>query len=280
MAYTFDGYSEASSARNSPGHQGQPPTGSRQRRRERDGPASGGGGGSEGVYFGTGRFYEENLRNEQQRQRDHQRTPGYWSSSPFGGGLDESGSSARGAWSEEEWGRVFLEALRGAQERRRQERSGGGYWAGGPGMGGGPGPQNLGDGEETRFDDLFGGVFGAAEGRRRGDAGGGGLFGAGAGGSGGPGFFGGGRGTSFEGVFGSPGEFSGREQYGFGTGTSTGTSTGFGVGDQEDVRRGGAGMTWAEFTDLFRHRYDGGSSYGYAGGHPPADLFDSWHTDW
>ncbi|KAK1574309.1 uncharacterized protein LY79DRAFT_524174 [Colletotrichum navitas] len=271
MAYVFDGYSEASSARNSPGHQGQPPTGSRQRRRERDDPTAGGGGGSEGVYFGTGRFYEENLRNEQQRQREHQQTPGYWSSGPFGGGLNGSGSSAGGAWSEEEWERVFMEALRGAQERRRQERSGGGYWARGPGMGGWPRPQNLGDGEETRFDDLFG-----AGGRSRGDNGGGGMFGAGAGDSGGPGFFFGGGGTSFEGVFGSPGDLPGRAQ----DGPGTGTGTGFRFGDQEDVRRGGAGMTWAEFTEMFRHRYDGGSSYGYAGGHPPADLFDSWHTDW
>ncbi|KAK1968714.1 hypothetical protein LY78DRAFT_654884 [Colletotrichum sublineola] len=248
---------------------------------------SGVGSGSEGVYFGTGRFYEENLRNEQQqrqREREHQQMPRSWSTGPFGGGgLNGSVFSAGGgAWSEEEWERVLMEALRRARERRWQERSGGGG-GGGDGAGvfgtrGGPGPQDFGDDEETRFDDLFDDLFGAARGGGRGDDGGEGrgAFGAGAGGPRGFGFFGGGGGgrTDFEGVFGSPGDLPGREQYG------TGTATGFGFGDREDVRRGGAGMTWAEFTELFRHRYDGGSSYGYAGGRLPADLFDSWHTDW
>ncbi|KAK1976420.1 hypothetical protein LZ30DRAFT_734709 [Colletotrichum cereale] len=95
------------------------------------------------------------------------------------------------------------------------------------------------------------------------------MFGAGAGGSRSFGFFGcggggGGGGTSFEGVFGSPGHLSCRTEYDPGTG--------FGFEDQEDVRRGGAGMTWAEFTELFRHRY--------AGGPPSVDLFDGWDTDW
>ncbi|KAK2025197.1 hypothetical protein LX32DRAFT_685377 [Colletotrichum zoysiae] len=274
MPYVFDGYSEASSARNSPEHQGQPPAGSRRRRRERDGPV--GGAGPEGMYFGTGRFYEENLRNEEQRrrERDRQQTPRQWSSTGhFDGGLGGSGFAAGGAWSEEEWGPAFVEALRRARERRWQGKNGG-NWTAGLGVGGGARPHGFGDGGETRFDDLFGGVFGAAGGGSHGDDGGGETFGARAGGSSGFGFFGGGGATNFEGMFGSPGGLPDRAQYGAGAGAY------FGFGDQEDVRRGGAGMTWAEFTELFRHRYDGGRSYGYAGGRPPADLFDSWHTDW
>ncbi|KAK2039262.1 hypothetical protein LZ31DRAFT_89389 [Colletotrichum somersetense] len=275
MPYVFDGYSEASSARNSPEHQGQPPAGSRQRRRERDGSVGGGGGGSEGMYFGTGRFYEENLRNEEQRRRERERrqTPRHWSSTGhFDGGLDGSEFATGGAWSEER-GPAFVEALRRARERW-QGRSGG-HWTAGLGMGGGaPPPHGFGDGEETRFDDLFGGMFGAAGGGGHGDDGEGEMFGARAGGSSGFGFFGGGGATNFEGTFGSSGDLHDRAQYGAGAGTH------FGFGGQEDVQRGGAGMTWAEFTELFRHRYDGGSSYGYAGGRLPAHLFDSWHTDW
>ncbi|GKT96329.1 palmitoyltransferase ERF2 [Colletotrichum tofieldiae] len=128
MAYRFDGYSEASSARNSPRNQRQPPLASRQRRRGQNGPACG-GGIPEGAYFGTGRFYEENLRNEQQRQQEReqqeQQTPRCPSSDPFSG-LNGLGFSAGGGWSEEEWERVFFEALRRVQEKRRQERRGGG----------------------------------------------------------------------------------------------------------------------------------------------------------
>ncbi|KZL87869.1 hypothetical protein CI238_08730 [Colletotrichum incanum] len=255
MAYVF--YSEASSARNSPRDQRQFPMASRQQRRGQNGPASG-SGIREGVYFGTGRFYEENLRNEQQRQREReqqQQTPRYSSSDTFYG-LNGSEFPAGGDWSEDEWGRVFVEALRRVQEKRQQGRGSGGDGDGGLGMGvgndaleGGLGQQGLGTGEEIRFEDLCGGVFGSTGSGRRG---------------------GGGGGISFEEVFGPSGNLPGGAGY----------STGFGFGGQEHVRRGGAGMTWAEYMELFRRRYDGGTSYGYAGGPPPADLFDRWHTDW
>ncbi|GKT42580.1 uncharacterized protein ColSpa_02761 [Colletotrichum spaethianum] len=283
MAYVFDGYSEASSARNSPRNQRQPLTGSRQRRREQDGP-TGSGGGSEGVYFGTGRFYEENLRNEQQRQREREReqqqqqqqqqqqTPRYPSSGPFGG-LNGSGFSTGSDWPTDEWGQVFVEVLRRTQRRQQGMGDDGGLGMGfgGGAMGGGLGQQAPRAGEDIHFEDFFGGTWGSTEGGRRG-GGGRGRFGADAGWFG----FGGASrgGTSFGEMFGPSDHSPGGAGYGAGAGCS------FGFGDREYVRRGGAGMTWAEFMELFRHRYDGDSPYGCAGGPPPVDLFDNWHTDW
>lgn len=175
-----------------------------------------------------------------------------------------------------------MDAFRRVNEQRGQHGGvGDGFGSAGHGRdgarGGGFRQQGFGQEQGIRFEDVFESLFGGAVG--------GGIFGAdtgaGFGGQGaGMGFasaFGLGSGgeweTGFEELFGPPGYNDGRSG-----GREHGRSDGFRA--QEDTRRGGAGMTWGEFLDLFRHQFVGGSPYGYAGGPPPADLFDTWHTDW
>ncbi|WQF82926.1 hypothetical protein CDEST_07940 [Colletotrichum destructivum] len=237
MAYAFDGYSEATSRRNRP----QPPRGRRQRRREQDESDN----GPDDVYFGTGRFYEENLRSEQQRQREQreqweqqqqqqqQQIPRYMPFGPFG---DASGLGSRVGRlrTEEEWRRLFAEAL-----RRLRDRAGGGL-----------GRQDVaGAGEEIGLEDLLDDLFGG------GDEDGGGVG------------LGGGDAIRFNDLFGSPNDHPGGASFG-------------GQGDAQ--RGGGVGLALVEFIELLAHRLGGGSLYGYAGGTPrPAErLFDDWRRGW
>ncbi|TQN69374.1 hypothetical protein CSHISOI_06161 [Colletotrichum shisoi] len=215
MAYAFDGYSEATSRWNRP----QPPRGRRQRRREQDESDN----GPDDVYFGTGRFYEENLRSEQQRQQQRQQQqqeqqqqqiPRYMPFGPFG---DASGlgSGVLRLRTKEEWGRLFAEAL-----RRLRDRAGGGL-----------GRQGVaGAGEEIGLEDLLDDLFGG------GDEDGGGVG------------LGGGDGIRFDDLFGSPNDHP---------------PGGASFGGQGDAQRGGeVGLALVEFIELLAHRLGGGSLYG------------------
>ncbi|KAL0937422.1 palmitoyltransferase ERF2 (DHHC zinc finger domain-containing protein) [Colletotrichum truncatum] len=265
MRYEFDGYSEPSS---SPGYTN---TNSRTQ-----GSGIGAGGDSErhrqegqnvrssGAYYGTGRFAAENER--------HHRT---YTSSGHRTGPERSG----GMRSEAEWERLFMEALRRAGERRRTETAG----FGGMGMAeGGAGfgeydQQAFGTHRGMSYEDIFEGLFGHSGGGFSGRGSGGqerGYFGvdSGYGGQGGPFGSASSPGLSFEELFGSPGYGDGYIQQGGYTGGRAPTA--------DNSRRGGAGMTWDELSDLFRARRDRISPYGYASGPPPRDLFDRWHSDW
>ncbi|TKW54230.1 hypothetical protein CTA1_6605 [Colletotrichum tanaceti] len=259
MAYAFDGYSETASRRNRP----QPPRGRRQRRRELDEPDD----GPDDVYFGTGRFYEENLRSEQQRQRQReqweqqqqeqqqQQIPRYMPFGPFGeaNGL---GSGVGRLRTEEEWRRLFVEALRRLRERSRRERAGGGS---------GLGRQDAaGAGEEIGLEDLLEDLLGWG-----GDEDGGGGEGGGMDPGGGVGLGGGGGGIRFDDLFGSP---------------DAHPSGGGGFGGQEGAQREGrAGLALVEFIELLAHRLGCGNLYGSVGGPPPRPaerLFDDWRRGW
>ncbi|KAJ3938500.1 uncharacterized protein N0V96_011227 [Colletotrichum fioriniae] len=197
MAYVFDGYSEASSGRNTPrGLQGSGSGGGggRQQRRYGNGDIPVGGLPG-GIYYGTGRFYEENLRNEQRRRqqqqqqereqnqqrhrhdpqwqpeeqdeqqprRDQQQQPRY---AYFGGfrRMDGTGPENDAAREASAAARAFLEALQREHWRRRQQEAdaGGGGFGLGPGDGYGEvGEDDFGPTEEIRFEDLFGDIFGS-----------------------------------------------------------------------------------------------------------------------
>ncbi|KAL2874652.1 hypothetical protein SGCOL_010213 [Colletotrichum sp. CLE4] len=205
MAYVFDGYSEASSGRNTPRGQQGPGSGggggggggSRQQRRYGSGDIPVGGLPG-GIYYGTGRFYEENLRTEQRRRQQQQQQQQEENQQRRQQGQNQGQQRHRHdpQWRQGEQGgqhrddmreasdaaRAFLEALQRDYDRRRQQEADTGVGGFGPGPSSGygeVGEDDFGPMEEIRFEDLFGDLFGVL-----GDGGGAGMGGNVGGGTG------------------------------------------------------------------------------------------------